>query len=164
MRFRLSVRHVYCTWWTKCKRLKPTSQFHATLFHLHVHIIQPWIAFANEVTGLIKEIFQTCNYDGNPWSYCPCQSTQCSGKSNKGLPWWESVPIKRTRTVEWPNVFGQEHILKMRNCISLKIFRRCAQSLQSGIFDIRTSAMHPSESVTVAIWLMHLYWIKREQK
>ena len=23
--------------------------------------------------------------------------------------------------------------------------------------------MHPSESVTVAIWLMHLYWIKREQ-
>ena len=69
----------------------------------------------------------------------------------------------KTRTVEWPNVFGQEHILKMRSCISLKIFRRCAQSLQSGIFDIRTSAMHPSESVTVAIWLMHLYWIKREQ-
>ena len=47
---------------------------------------------------------------------------------------------KKTRTVEWPNVFGQEHILKMRNCISLKIFRRCAQSLQSGIFDIRTNA------------------------
>ena len=46
----------------------------------------------------------------------------------------------KTRTIEWPNVFGQEHILKMRNCISLKIFRRCAQSLQSGIFDIRTNA------------------------
>ena len=67
MRFRLSVTHVYCTWWTKCKRLKPTSQFHATLFHLHVHIIQPWIAFANDVTGLIKEIFQTCKDEGNPW-------------------------------------------------------------------------------------------------
>ena len=161
MRFRLSVRHVYCTWWTKCKRLKPTSQFHATLFHLHVHIIQPWIAFANEVTGLIKEIFQTCNYDGNPWSYCPCQSTQCRGKSNKGLPWWESVPIKKRAPLNGQMCLVKSTFWRWEIAFLWKFSGAVHRAFNQE--SLILEPMHPSESVTVEIWLMHLYWIKREQ-
>ena len=91
-----------------------------------------------------------------------CQLTQSRGKSNKGLPWWESVPIKKRAPLNGQMCLVKSTFWRWEVAFLWKFSGAVHRAFNQE--SLILEPMHPSESVTVAIWLMHLYWIKREQK